>query len=138
MPTQHQSPDLDDEDAASTDLSYLLRVGEPTLVAGERICWRMPIELALPSYGSVGQVGAVDVDVENGRILLTAELQCQARHAAKPPPCHWSLRWLDTAAMLASPATADSADEEAGVEVTCQIELPHLPTNTAGSGANTR
>jgi hypothetical protein len=55
------------------EISYLLRVGEPTLVAGESICWRMPIELALPSYGAVGQVGAVDVDIENGRILLTAE-----------------------------------------------------------------
>ena len=54
------------------EISYLLRVGEPTLVAGERICWRMPIELALPSHGPVGQVGAVDVDVESGRILLTA------------------------------------------------------------------
>lgn len=54
------------------EISYLLRVGEPTLVAGEHICWRMPIELALPSHGPVGQVGAVDVDVESGRILLTA------------------------------------------------------------------
>ncbi len=54
------------------EISYLLRVGDPTLVAGERICWRMPIELALPSYGPVGQVGAVDLDVETGRILLTA------------------------------------------------------------------
>ena len=45
---------------------------------------------------------------------------------------HWSLRWLDTDAMLASPATADSADEEASAEVSCQLELPHLMYDWAG------
>ena len=55
------------------EISYMLRVGDPTLVAGERILWRVPIILALPTYGSVGQVGAVDVDVESGRLQLTSE-----------------------------------------------------------------
>ena len=55
------------------EISYLLRVGEPTLVASERICWRMPIELALPGHGAVGQVGVVDVDVESGSVLLTPQ-----------------------------------------------------------------
>ena len=55
------------------EISYFLRVGEPTLVASERICWRMPIELALPGHGVVGQVGVVDVDVESGSVLLTPQ-----------------------------------------------------------------
>ena len=55
------------------EISYMLRVGDPTLVAGERILWRVPIILALPTHGSVGQVGAVDVDVESGRLQLTSE-----------------------------------------------------------------
>jgi len=55
------------------EISYLLRVEDPSLVAGERLCWRLPIVLALPAHGTVGQVGVVDVDVETGRLLLTME-----------------------------------------------------------------
>lgn len=54
------------------EISYLLRVGEPTLVAAERIVWRVPVFLAYPGIGRVGQVGTVDVDVEDGRLLLSS------------------------------------------------------------------
>lgn len=52
------------------EISYLLRVGEPTLVATERFVWRVPVLLAYPDYGEIGQIGDVDVDVEDGRLLL--------------------------------------------------------------------
>ena len=65
------------------EISYLLRPGEPTLVAGERITWRVPIVLALPSHGTVGQVGTIDVDIESGRISLTTEQIEQIRLQAQ-------------------------------------------------------
>lgn len=73
------------------EISYLLRAEEPVLVASERIVWRVPVILAFPSVGTVGQAGTVDVDVENGRLLLTpaqiesihnSALELAARHAA--------------------------------------------------------
>ncbi len=64
------------------EISYMLRAGDPTLVAGERILWRVPIILALPAHGSVGQVGAVDIDVESGRLQLSAE-QIDVMRAAR-------------------------------------------------------
>lgn len=54
------------------EISYLLRVGEPSLVAQKRLVWRVPIVLAFPSTGEVGAVGSVDVDVEDGRLHLTS------------------------------------------------------------------
>ena len=68
---------------AADEISYLLRVGEPTLVAGERIVWRIPIVLALPGHGPVGQVGMIDVDVEHGRIQVTADQIEQIRLRAQ-------------------------------------------------------
>lgn len=73
------------------EISYLLRTEQPVLVASERIVWRVPVTLAFPDAGTVGQVGAVDVDVENGSLLLTPSqiesinnraLELAARHAA--------------------------------------------------------
>ena len=77
------------------EISYLLRAEEPVLVAAERIVWRVPVVLAFPNAGTVGQAGAVDVDIENGRLLLTpaqidtmrtSALELAARHAASTPP----------------------------------------------------
>ena len=55
------------------EISYLLRVGEPTLVIGEQICWRVPVVLALPNAGPIGTVGSISVDVETGQLLGTPE-----------------------------------------------------------------
>lgn len=72
------------------EISYMLRALDPVLVAAERIVWRVPIALAFPNVGVLGQVGTVDVDVENGRLLLTppqvesirnTALDLAARHA---------------------------------------------------------
>ena len=43
---------------------------EPTLiVTGERIVWRVPLFLALPGPGRLGEVGEIDVDAQTGEVL---------------------------------------------------------------------
>jgi hypothetical protein len=56
-----------------SEIGNLLCGGEPSLVVSERICWRVPILLAFPDTGPVGQVGALDVDVETGEVSVTPE-----------------------------------------------------------------
>jgi len=64
------------------EIGYLLRGSEPTLVISERIWWRVPILLALPTTGSLGAVGNIDVDVETGQITATPEqIAAISRHA---------------------------------------------------------
>ncbi len=42
----------------------------PALVAAEsRLRWRVPVALALPGRGRLGQVGIIDVDVQTGEVL---------------------------------------------------------------------
>jgi hypothetical protein len=42
----------------------------PNLVTiGRRLCWRVPVTLALPGRGRLGQVGVIDVDVQTGEVL---------------------------------------------------------------------
>src|SRR5687768_6236481 len=49
-----------------SEIGNLLYGGEPTMIIGKRICWRVPVWLAYPSTGPVGEVGTLDVDVETG------------------------------------------------------------------------
>ena len=64
------------------EIGYLLRGGEPTLVVSERMLWRVPILLALPTTGPLGEVGNIDVDVETGQIAATTEqIAAISRHA---------------------------------------------------------
>jgi hypothetical protein len=64
------------------EISYLLRAGDPNLVVGRRLFWRVPIELALPDRGVIGTAGTLDVDVETGQIFATPEAIAEiARHA---------------------------------------------------------
>ena len=46
----------------------------PSLVAGERLVWRVPIWLGLPTVGPVGQLGALDVDTQTGEVLYTQQI----------------------------------------------------------------
>ena len=47
----------------------------PTLVIHhDRICWRVPVILALPPKGRLGQVGQIDVDAQTGEILADEQL----------------------------------------------------------------
>jgi hypothetical protein len=56
-----------------SEIGNLLYGGEPTLIVGERVRWHVPVMLAYPDTGPVGQVGALDVDVETGEVLATTE-----------------------------------------------------------------
>jgi hypothetical protein len=56
-----------------SEIGNLLYGGDPSLVVGERICWRVPVLLAYPDTGLVGQAGTLDVDVETGEVLITPE-----------------------------------------------------------------
>lgn len=64
------------------EISYLLRVGEPALVVGQQLYWRVPVQLAFPGRGAAGDVGAIDVNVETGQLLITPEIIAEiTRHA---------------------------------------------------------
>jgi len=52
-------------------ISTNMHGGEPTLIVGSRICWRVPIILSLPPTGDRGNVGNIDIDVETGQFLVT-------------------------------------------------------------------
>ena len=56
------------------EISTNMHAGEPRLVVGERICWRVPVILSMPSSGDRGEVGTIDVDVETGQVMITQAL----------------------------------------------------------------
>jgi hypothetical protein len=56
-----------------SEISYMMHAGEPTLVLGERIYWRVPVILSLTSCGDVGEVGRLDIDVETGQIQISPQ-----------------------------------------------------------------
>ena len=45
-----------------------------SLVVGERLLWRVPVWLSLPTTGPLGPVGTLDVDAQTGEILYTPEI----------------------------------------------------------------
>ena len=47
-----------------------LMLGDPTveLVIRDRVYWRVVVNHTLPGFGSIGKVGAIEVDVETGEI----------------------------------------------------------------------
>jgi len=70
----------------------LLYSERPSLVAGRRLLWRVPVWLALPTTGPLGQVGVLDVDAQTGEILFDQQIlneieergNALARRAAHP------------------------------------------------------
>ncbi len=62
----------------------------PQLVIGKQSTWRVPAILTSSSVGTVGQVGAVDVDAESGEIIVSKELREQildnVKYLASPAP----------------------------------------------------
>jgi len=58
---------------------------EPTLVIEhDNLHWRVPVFLALPPHGRLGQVGQIDVDAQTGEVLADAQLlQEIANHAER-------------------------------------------------------
>lgn len=56
------------------EISTNLHGGEPVLVMGERICWRVPVILSLPPTGDRGEVGSIDVDIDTGQLFVSPNL----------------------------------------------------------------
>jgi hypothetical protein len=52
----------------------LLYGERPNLVAGRRLLWRVPIWLASPRSGPLGEIGVMDVDAQTGEILYDQSL----------------------------------------------------------------
>lgn len=60
---------------AGREIADLLHGDRPNLVWQETgVYWRVPVVLSSRSFGRVGVVGAVDVDVETGELTLNDEL----------------------------------------------------------------
>lgn len=56
---------------------------EPSLVVdGERFLWRVPVYLAVLPQGRLGHVGMIDVDAQNGQLLVTETLVEEIRRNA--------------------------------------------------------
>ncbi len=51
----------------------LLYGDAPSLVAGTRLLWRVPVWLSLPGQGPIGQAGTLDVDAQTGEVLYSQE-----------------------------------------------------------------
>jgi hypothetical protein len=70
----------------ATHVGNLLLADDPVLTLGERIVWRVPVDLTAPPQGRLDRVGEVDVDVESGELLLDetqiAEIQERAQRVA--------------------------------------------------------
>ena len=56
------------------EISTNMHGGEPQLIVGERICWRVPVILSMPPTGDRGEVGEIDVDIETGQLMVTRAL----------------------------------------------------------------
>jgi hypothetical protein len=72
------------------EISTNMHAAEPTLVVGERICWRVPVILSMPLSGDQGEVGTVDVDVETGQLQITPKLIQEIEHRAEYLATHSS------------------------------------------------
>jgi hypothetical protein len=57
----------------ASNLGNLLLSGEPALTITDRIVWRVPVDVTDPIDGRIGHIGDVDVDAENGELLITAD-----------------------------------------------------------------
>lgn len=58
---------------------------DPNLVVDDdKVFWRVPIALSLPTLGDLGLVGSVDVDAQTGDLLLSSEAQAaMIQHAER-------------------------------------------------------
>ena len=52
---------------------------QPSLVVGDRLLWRVPVWVSLPTTGPLGQVGTLDVDAQTGEILYTPEILAEIK-----------------------------------------------------------
>jgi hypothetical protein len=65
------------------EISTNMHAGEPRLVVSERIIWRVPVILSMPTSGDRGEVGTIDVDVETGQLVVTQSLVEEIKRRAE-------------------------------------------------------
>jgi hypothetical protein len=70
------------------EISTNMHGGEPRLIVGERICWRVPVILSMPPTGDRGEIGTIDVDVETGQLVVTRALIEEIEHRAEYLAAH--------------------------------------------------
>jgi hypothetical protein len=65
------------------EISYLMRGDTPSLAVAGRVYWRVPVILTFPSYGPLGAVGSIDVDVETGELDVNADRIAEIKRRAQ-------------------------------------------------------
>jgi len=70
------------------EISTNMHGGEPKLIVGERICWRVPVILSMSPAGDRGEVGAIDVDIETGQLTIPRALVEEIEHRAEYLAAH--------------------------------------------------
>ena len=72
------------------EVSYMVGAGEPLLVIGKKVVWRVPVLLTATHIGEVGAIGAIDVDVQTGEmdnsLERKADILRMARELAESMP----------------------------------------------------
>lgn len=52
-----------------------LEAGEPALMWGQKLIWRMPVYLTLHGWGQVAKLGEIDVDALTREVLSFSHIQ---------------------------------------------------------------
>jgi hypothetical protein len=66
------------------EIADLLHGETPMLVVSETgVYWRVPVVLSSRSWGRIGQVGTVDVDVETGELRVDEQIVAEIEHNAE-------------------------------------------------------
>jgi hypothetical protein len=61
--------------------------GPELIVSRRRVVWRVPLHVALPGLGHVGDIGAIDVDAQTGEVLADHHTyESLTRHARQLAP----------------------------------------------------
>lgn len=74
----------------ASEVGNMLIGGSPQLVISQRTVWRVPAMLTSSEVGMVGEAGVVDVDAENGELLISPDLKTEiltnVQHLIRPTP----------------------------------------------------
>jgi hypothetical protein len=71
---RHSCPAQGEQQPAHPALGTQLYGESPSLVAEQRLVWRVPVWLGLSPAGPLGQVGTLDVDTQTGEVVYTQQL----------------------------------------------------------------
>lgn len=73
---------------ALSEIGTGIGAGEPELIVSRsRLIWRVPLFLALPELGHLGDIGSIDVDAQTGEVLADhTALDTLIHHAQQLAP----------------------------------------------------